>query len=81
MGKFGGKAALAEVAEVHITRVHRWLLPKEQGGTGGLIPLRHQQKLLNKARELGIDLTPADFFEQDDDHPSATPEEKFHGVS
>lgn len=61
--KCGGKARVAKLAGVHVTRVHRWTLPKEQGGTGGLVPTKRQQALLDNARKEGIDLSTADFFE------------------
>lgn len=61
--KCGGHEAVAAMAGVHVTRVFRWTYPKERGGTGGIIPHRHQQTLLCKAREQGIALDPADFFE------------------
>lgn len=60
--KCGGHQAVAEMAGVHVSRVHRWTYPKERGGTGGLIPTQHQQKLLDEARDRGIDLGPSDFF-------------------
>ncbi len=61
--KLGGEAAVAKMAGVDVSRVYRWTYAKEQGGTDGRIPTKHQQALLDHAREQGIDLTPADFFE------------------
>lgn len=62
--KCGGLAAVAKMAGVHITRVHRWAYPKgREGGTDGRIPTKHQQVLLDRARDQGIDLKPSDFFE------------------
>lgn len=60
--KCGGPRATAELAEVDVSRVHRWTYPKERGGTGGIIPAKRQALILRKAREQGIDLTPNDFF-------------------
>ncbi len=60
--KCGGPEAVAALAGVHVSRVYRWTYPRERGGTGGLIPTRHQTALLEKARDKGIELTPADFF-------------------
>ena len=60
--KCGGEAAVAKMAGVHISRVHRWTYPKERGGTDGRIPSKHQQPLLDSARAQGIDLSPEDFF-------------------
>ena len=78
----GGPQTTAELAGVHISRVFRWTYPKARGGTGGLVPARHQQRLLDQARARGIALEPEDFFrcssaeERDaggksDAHPSA----------
>lgn len=61
--KCGGEAAVAKMAGVDVSRVHRWRYPRSRGGTDGIIPSKHQQPLLEKARAQGIDLTPADFFD------------------
>lgn len=58
--------AVANMVGVSISRVHRWTYPKDRGGTDGLVPSKHQQPLLDKARELGISLSPADFFDAHD---------------
>lgn len=60
--KCGGETAVAEMAGVNVSRVYRWTYPKARGGTNGVIPSRHQQMILNKAKEAGIDLRPDDFF-------------------
>lgn len=56
--KCGGIAATAELIDRDRSVVNRWLLPKESGGTGGIIPAQHQQPLLDK----NLDLKPEDFF-------------------
>ena len=61
--KCGGAQAVADLVGVHVSNVHRWTYPRERGGTGGHVPARHQQAILDAARRLGIDLTPADFFD------------------
>lgn len=61
--KCGGAGVVAEIVGVHVSRVHRWTYSKERGGTGGLIPAQHQQPILDRARERGIDISPADFFQ------------------
>jgi len=61
-----GVAILAEIAGVHPSRVHRWTYPKDREGTGGIIPAQHHQRILDGARERGIDLSPADFFNDDE---------------
>jgi hypothetical protein len=62
--KFGGAKCVAEICGVDVSRVYRWTYPKGQRrGTGGLIPSWHQHTLLSAAIYKGIELTPADFFE------------------
>lgn len=61
--KFGGKEAFKAKFKISDSRLFRWLKPGAKGGTGGRIPPKHQQELLNIARAEGIDLKPDDFFE------------------
>ena len=61
--KCGGPQAVAEILGVDVSRVHRWTYPKERGGSDGIIPTRHQQRLLDEARKRGIELEPDDFFQ------------------
>jgi len=61
--KCGGAAIVAEIAGVHVSRVYRWTHAKSKGGSAGIIPARHHQKILDGARERGLDLSPSDFFE------------------
>lgn len=68
--KCGGPQAVSAMAGVNVSNVHRWTYPKERGGTGGVVPAKHQQTLLRKAREAGIALEPGDFF---DEAPAAPP--------
>ncbi|KQO88923.1 hypothetical protein ASF33_20155 [Methylobacterium sp. Leaf92] len=63
IAKCNGHAVVAEICGVHVTRVYRWTYPVEKGGSGGVIPTRHQALLLKGARERGIDLRPEDFFD------------------
>lgn len=60
--KIGGHSVVAEWLGVSVTQVYRFTYSKKKGGTGGLIPARHQQILLDKAAIADIDLVPADFF-------------------
>lgn len=62
IGKFGGPRALATLLGLHTVSVYRWTYPSSKGGTNGLIPTRHQNRLLALARSSGIGLRPADFF-------------------
>lgn len=52
---FGGTRALANALDLPPSTVQSWK-------DAGLIPAKHQQTVLDKAIELGISLTPADFF-------------------
>jgi hypothetical protein len=63
IAKCGGHRIVAEWTGVDISRVHRWTYPSERGGTGGVIPAKHQPTILDKARAAGVKLSPADFFE------------------
>ena len=60
--KLGGIDAVAKGLGLDFTRPYRWMLPKSKGGTGGTIPVKHHQRLLDLADERGIDLEPSDFF-------------------
>ena len=60
--KCGGHKVVAEWLGISVTSVYRFTYPKERGGGGGIIPAERQQVLLEKAREHEIDLSPADFF-------------------
>lgn len=63
IAKVGGVDAVASALGLNVSTVHRWTYPKERGGTGGTVPTKHQRELLAVARERGIDLSPADFFD------------------
>lgn len=65
----GGHRVVADLCGVDVTRVYRWTYPAAKGGTGGLVPARHQAKLLKEARERDIPLEPSDFFEVISDPP------------
>jgi hypothetical protein len=60
--KCGGPKAVAAMLDVDVSNVHRWTYPKSRGGTGGVIPTRHQRRLLDEAKAKGVKLKPADFF-------------------
>lgn len=60
--KLGGVDATAQAAGVDHSRVRRWRSAKEKGGTGGLIPSRHHQTLMQWAQKKGKPLRPEDFF-------------------
>lgn len=55
--KFDGTRAMAAALELPPSTVQSW---KETG----LIPAKHQQKVLDTAREKNIEIGPADFFDR-----------------
>jgi len=60
-----GKIGIEKVAEVtgkHVSRVYRWMYPKEKGGTGGLIPQTDAPAILAYAKSKRIPLKEKDFF-------------------
>jgi len=60
--KLGGPSEVAAIAGVHRTRVSNWMRPKDSGGTGGTIPLKHVRALIEAAKERGLDLSANDFL-------------------
>lgn len=61
----GGPTEVAAIAGVHRTRVYGWMKPKEDGGTGGLIPYPHIPKLIDAAKTRGVSLSGDDFIRLD----------------
>ncbi|KAA0684552.1 hypothetical protein DTW90_36035 [Neorhizobium sp. P12A] len=59
--KFKGLKPLAEVSGVKVHTVMRWRMPRDKGGTGGVVPHWHVQAILAAARERGIDVRASDF--------------------
>lgn len=60
--KIGGADAVAKVTGRNVSRVYRWMYPRERGGTDGVIPHLEARKLLDHAAANGIALSPNDFF-------------------
>lgn len=58
----GGPVAVGRIVGRSHSAVCKWKAPPSSGGTGGLIPARHQAPLLAYARRHGIPLTPNDFI-------------------
>lgn len=58
----GGPSVVAEAIGIHRTRVSMWQAPRSRGGTNGLVPYRHIQKLMEFAQQKGVSLSPADFI-------------------
>lgn len=63
IAKCGGVDAVAKVTGRDVSRVYRWMYPRERGGSEGVIPHAEARKLLDHAAREGIQLSPADFFE------------------
>lgn len=59
--KVGGIKALAALAERNPKSVYRWTWPVDRGGTGGLVPLSAQRRIVANARAKGVDVSFADF--------------------
>ena len=57
---FGGPAVVSEITGTAYTAPYRWMAPRENGGTGGVIPQKHFPALLAAARERGLVLTTDD---------------------
>jgi hypothetical protein len=62
IAQMGGVEAVALITKRHVSRVYRWMYPKENGGSGGIIPQAEAAKLLAHARDNRIKLNAADFF-------------------
>jgi hypothetical protein len=67
--KFGGApqlckalAAVGADAARNVSAVYRWNLPKERGGSGGLIPTSAIGDVMRAARLEGIVITPDDLY-------------------
>lgn len=57
-----GTEKVAEITGRHVSRVYRWMAPKEKGGTDGFIPPAEARALLDYARKHGVDLSADEFF-------------------
>jgi len=62
IGRCGGIAVIARWLGLDHSTVRRWTYTREQGGTGGHVPAKHQTQLLGIAVQNGVQITPADFF-------------------
>lgn len=59
--KFGGLSALAEVVGKAPHTVMRWRMPREKGGTDGIIPHWHHDAIVEAAEAREIDLSDTGF--------------------
>lgn len=65
--KMGGVPMVARVLGLTHSAVYRWMWPQRPGpgesrGTGGLIPVRRQQEILEWSRRNGNHIKADDFF-------------------
>jgi hypothetical protein len=58
----GGVAVVADWLGLNRTSVLRWTHARDKGGSGGLVPSKHQAALLAAARQHGKRLEPSDFI-------------------
>lgn len=61
INKFKGLKPLADVTNVKVHTVMRWRMPKEKGGTGGVVPHWHVPAILEAAKARGLDIRASDF--------------------
>lgn len=62
INKLGGARAVAAMLNLSTQAVYRWMKPKDQGGTGGFIPMTRQIELMVAAKQRGLELEHADFY-------------------
>lgn len=70
--RLGGPEPVAKATGTAYTAPYRWMARTEKGGTGGRIPQKHWQSLVDLGKSIGVDLTPADFFSPDIATPQST---------
>lgn len=59
----GGLTSVAKAAHVTVVTVQRWRFPVEKGGTGGFIPRKYHQVLIDLAQKRGVELSAAAFVD------------------
>ena len=59
----GGLAEVAKAADVSLVTAQRWTYPFQHGGTGGHIPRKYHDRLIELAREKGDELPIAAFVD------------------
>lgn len=64
IAKLGGVRATARALGLNSSSVSRWRMPPEKRGLGGRVPSVHQSRILQIARERGVDLTAADLIHE-----------------
>ena len=64
IASLGGACSVARDLGLDPSVVLRWMYPAEVRGSGGHIPRRHFEPLMNLAKQRGVPLRMADFYEQ-----------------
>jgi hypothetical protein len=59
---FKGVRKTARVLGYDPTAISKWRVPKERKGCGGEVPRSAQKKILEKAREMNLDITAEDLI-------------------
>ena len=62
VSRLGGPIVVANITGTSYTAPYRWQAPRERGGTGGTIPQRYHEPLLQHARASRIKLRKIDFW-------------------
>lgn len=63
ISRLGGISEVAAICQVSQTQVQRWRWTESNGGTGGFIPRKHHERLIEAAKRLGIVLVPGAFVD------------------
>lgn len=59
---FGGVEKVSTITGKHVSRVYRWMYPKDRGGTDGFIPQAEAETLLAHAQHHNVPVTAESFF-------------------
>jgi predicted DNA-binding transcriptional regulator AlpA len=62
INKLGGARAVAGMLGMTTQAIYRWMKPTEEGGAGGLIPMKRQLELMVAAKQRGLELSHEDFY-------------------
>lgn len=62
INKCGGIRNTAYMIGLSVQSVYKWTIPRNKGGTNGLVPQKRQIELMVAAKKYGIILIPEDFF-------------------
>ena len=61
-----GRQAIATACKVDISQTYKWTYPRTRGGTGGRIPAKHFQAILDLAETKGVEIDPWDLVKAHD---------------